>query len=176
MTAAATVDVAPLILTLAFDERSFERFDAMRRRHFPPHRNHIPAHLTLFHKLPGENEREIAQTLREVSRTSRPLGLQTSGLRFLGYGTAYEITSPALLALRKDLSARWQDWLTPQDAQGFRPHVTIQNKAPSGDAKALHAQLRATFTPFQASATGLLLWRYRGGPWEAAGEFPFAAV
>ena len=44
---------APLILTLALDERSFAFFDAQRRLHFPASRNLIPAHVTLFHHLLG---------------------------------------------------------------------------------------------------------------------------
>ncbi len=166
---------APLIVTLGFDEESFAVFDAARRRHFPPDRNHLPAHLTLFHHLPGDEEAAIAATLREATRDLPPIALAVTGLRFLGYGSAYEIDAPALSRLRQELANGWRDWLTPQDSQKFRPHVTIQNKAPAAAAKALFAQLQAKFAPFEAIGTGLLLWRYKGGPWEAAGEFPFAA-
>ncbi|GGD85933.1 hypothetical protein GCM10011390_00610 [Aureimonas endophytica] len=164
----------PLIVTLGFDAASFATFDALRRRHFPPARNHLPAHLTLFHHLDGEEEAAIAATLREASLARPPLPLAVAGLRFLGYGSAFAIEAPALVALRQDLAARWRTMLTPQDASPFRPHVTIQNKAPAGEAKALFACLQAEFTPFDATGTELLLWRYRGGPWEAAGAFPFA--
>ncbi|WP_152045601.1 2'-5' RNA ligase family protein [Aureimonas psammosilenae] len=166
---------APLILTLGFDERSFAFFDEARRRYFPPERNHIPAHLTLFHHLPGEDLADIAATLREVTVQMAALPLRVSGLVFLGYGSAYRLESPELTQVRKDLAARWAGRLTPQDAAGFRPHVTVQNKAPSREAKQLFAELQAGFQPFEATGTGLLLWHYRGGPWEAAGEFPFAA-
>jgi hypothetical protein len=44
----------PLILTLGLDRASFERFEALRRAHFPPALNRVPAHVTLFHHLPGE--------------------------------------------------------------------------------------------------------------------------
>lgn len=169
-------DAAPLIVTLEFDALSFERFQAMRVRHFPAHRNHIPAHLTLFHHLPGEEVREVAGVLRDATRDVPPIPLGATGLRFLGYGCAYEIQAPALVSLRTDLAGRFRPWLTPQDAQGFRPHVTIQNKAPAGEAKVLFADLSAAFEPFDATGTGLLLWHYRGGPWEAAGRFPFGGV
>ncbi|WP_182085724.1 2'-5' RNA ligase family protein [Aureimonas sp. ME7] len=163
----------PLILTLRFDEVSFERFDTMRRRHFPPARNHIPAHLTLFHKLPAERWAAIHRKLTTLASTAGPLPLRVDGLRFLGYGSAYTIQSPELKRLRADLAEAWAADLGRQDAQGFSPHVTIQNKAPSGEAKTLFADLKATFSPFDASATGLLLWHYRGGPWEPAGEYAF---
>ncbi|MAU97542.1 MAG: phosphoesterase HXTX [Fulvimarina sp.] len=164
---------APLILTLGFDAASFTHLDAMRRRHFPAERNFIPAHLTLFHHLPGEREQDIAATLRSVARDVAPIPLAVTGLRFLGRGTACEIHAPRLAELRRDLAARWRDHLTPQDAQGFRAHVTIQNKVPAAEARATFETLRAEFSPFAATGTGLLLWRYRGGPWEEAGTFPF---
>ncbi|TFF25589.1 2'-5' RNA ligase family protein [Jiella endophytica] len=164
---------APLILTLRFDEASYEYFEALRRQHFPPERNVIPAHLTLFHHLPGEKAPEIAATLREAARQTAQIPLTVTGLRFLGRGTAFEIAGPPLAALRRDLATCWQADLTPQDAQGFRPHVTIQNKMPADEARATYEALRAAFMPFEATGTGLLLWHYRGGPWEPAGTFPF---
>ena len=46
-------DVAPLILTALLEPDAAARFEAMRRAYFPPARNKTPAHLTLFHALPG---------------------------------------------------------------------------------------------------------------------------
>jgi hypothetical protein len=39
---------APLILALALDAASTTRFEALRREHFPPGRNLVPAHLAPF--------------------------------------------------------------------------------------------------------------------------------
>lgn len=169
----AMTDAAPLILTLRFDDESFAHFNAMRRRHFPRARNHIPAHLTLFHHLPGEAATEIARVLAKAAAGYEIMPLFVSGLRFLGYGSAYTIESEPLALLRAELAERWKAWLTPQDAQSFRPHVTIQNKAPASEAKLLFTDLDTAFRPFEARATGLLLWHYRGGPWEPAGDFSF---
>ena len=173
MPADAASEAAPLILTVRFDADSFARFDAERRLHFPPERNLIPAHLTLFHHLPGGELAAISRHLAELAARQTTFSLRVSGLRLLGQGTAYVIDSEALLRLRADLARRWSRELTRQDAQGFRPHVTIQNKAPPNKAKALFERLTASFEPFEATATGLLLWHYRGGPWEAAGEYAF---
>jgi hypothetical protein len=74
----------PLILTLQMDESSQEHFDRLREIHFPPERDYLQAHLTLFHKLPGERGAELAAELREVCRDQNPLTLATRGLRFLG--------------------------------------------------------------------------------------------
>lgn len=166
---------APLILTLRMDETSFEHFDGARRRFFPPERNLIPAHVTLFHALPGDQEPTIVRHLSDLAGQMDMFQFTVPSLRSLGRGVAYEIESPPLLALRRALADEWRHWLTPQDAQGYRPHVTIQNKVAPDEARALLETLRAGFQSFDGTATGLLLWRYRGGPWERAGAFGFNA-
>lgn len=169
-------DDRPLILTLRLDEPSFERFDRLRRRFFPPERNFIPAHLTLFHHLPGEREAQIAAHLRTVAQHAPPFTLDVTGPRSLGRGVAFALAGEALGALRGRLARDWADLLAPQDRQKFRPHVTVQNKVAPDAAWALHDALAQDFTPFTVQGTGLLLWRYRGGPWEAAGTFPFGGA
>ncbi|WP_426956929.1 2'-5' RNA ligase family protein [Muricoccus radiodurans] len=166
---------APLIVTLRFDAESFGRLDALRTAHFPPERNVIPAHLTLFHALPGAEEAAIAEGLAVACRASPVMRPRIAGLRSLGGGTAFVVEAPDLTRMRKDLAARWAEWLTRQDSQPWRPHVTIQNKVAPDAARALLEALRRDFHPWEATGEGLLLWRYRGGPWEAAGFFPFGA-
>lgn len=167
------MDYEPLILTLQMDSSSQERFDRLRELHFPPERNYLSAHLTLFHKLPGEQEAEICDDLEELCRDQTPFTLTTTGLRFLGRGVAYELSSPELASVRKDLARRWEPWLGAQDRQGFKPHVTVQNKVSSERARALHEQLQATFSPFEVGGVGLSLWRYLGGAWEPVGTHLF---
>ena len=165
-------DADPLILSLGFDEASFERFDGLRRAHFPAALNKIPAHLTLFHHLPGDRIAEVADAAAEATR--RPaFAVGVSGLRKLGRGVALSIDSPDLVEVRKQLATRFADVLTPQDRQGFRPHITIQNKVDPVEASVLHDRLAAEFAPWSARAEALLLWRYRAGPWEAAGRYDF---
>jgi hypothetical protein len=168
---------APLILTLALDDASFARFDAERRAHFPPERNLIPAHLTLFHALPGEEAPSILAQLAAAAQATPPLPLplplRVTGLRSLGRGVAYGIESEALLRLRAGLAAAWGAWLTPQDRAGWRPHVTVQNKVTPEEARATLATLQARFALWEGRGEGLLLWHSRGGPWEEAGRFPF---
>src|SRR6478736_2886397 len=46
------------ILTAELDPASFDWLDGLRRVHFPPARNLLPAHLTLFHRLsPAQTDR-----------------------------------------------------------------------------------------------------------------------
>ncbi|GAB5376119.1 MAG: hypothetical protein AcusKO_25810 [Acuticoccus sp.] len=64
--------------------------------------------------------------------------------------------------------------LTRQDREKFRPHITVQNKVSPQEAHATLDHLAATFTPFSATAEGLQLWWYRGGPWQPLAAVPFA--
>ena len=169
----ATEPTEPLILTLQMDELAQERFDRLRELHFPPERNYLRAHLTLFHKLPGERKAELSADLREICLGREPLTMTATKLLFLGRGVAYELSSPELAALRRELATRWEPWLGAQDRQGFRPHITVQNKVSPEEAKALHGQLLATFSPFDVGGVGLSLWRYLGGPWEPVGTHLF---
>ena len=96
-----------------------------------------------------------------------------TGVRFLGRGVAFELSSGELAQLRGSLADAWEPWLTPQDRQRHRPHVTVQNKVAPEVARALHARLSASFVPGEVEARGLGLWRYLGGPWEPVAELAF---
>lgn len=164
--------LTPLIVTLKLDEDSFAYFDGLRRDHFPAPLNHLSAHLTLFHNLPGEESEAVKGALLAVAPLS-PIEAQVTGVRSLGRGVAFTLESAPLNALRADLAGRWAHWLTPQDRQGFRPHVTVQNKVSPGEARALMAALTAGFSPFLAHGEGFQVWRYLDGPWALLDEVPF---
>lgn len=166
---------APLILTAAFDRPTFERFQAERRAHFPADRNKVPAHLTLFHALPASEGPSVAERCRQVTRGEPPIVARATGLFNLGKGVAYRIEAPALAHLRAELADAWTPLLTAQDRAGFHPHVTIMNKAEPAAAKVLLAALQPAFQPWSFTLIGFDLWRYLGGPWEAAGSFRFRA-
>lgn len=164
---------APLILTLQLDATTFTRLDELRQRHFPPDRNFLSAHITLFHALPGDQLAAIRQVVEEVTSATTPFPTAFPALRMLGRGVAVEVVSPPLQAVRRQLASVWQPWLTAQDRQKYQPHVTIQNKVNATEARQLFAELSATWAPLTGSGEGLLLWRYLGGPWQAEGEFLF---
>ncbi len=176
MSGGASRDPAPLILTLALDAEARERLDRLRAAHFPAERNHLRAHLTLFHHLPAMHEGTIRDDLAATSAARGPLTLRATEVRFFGQGVAYGFAAPELVALRGALAQRWWPQLNEQDRRPFRPHVTVQNKVPAAQALALYDELRALFTPFTIGGTGLLLWRYRGGPWGEAGAYPFVGT
>lgn len=161
----------PLILTARFDSDTEAWLEALRRAHFPPERNLIPAHVTLFHALPGEELDAIVAALAHEAVAARSTVARLGPPRSLGRGVALEVASPELAQLRARLAREWAPWLTRQDAQGWRPHATVQNKVSPEAARALLARLQTELAPREATATGLRLWHYRGGPWEAAAEF-----
>ncbi|HEY9736191.1 MAG TPA: 2'-5' RNA ligase family protein [Trichocoleus sp.] len=169
----ATDPSAPLVLTLKLDASTFEQLNDLRQKHFPPERNFLPAHVTLFHALPGDHIDEIRQTLQYVCAHALALPLALPELRFLGNGVAIEVHCPELMPIRQMLSEHWHPWLTNQDRRSLRPHVTIQNKVTSQEARALYNQMLETWQPLAGQGEGLLLWHYQGGPWELAGEFLF---
>ena len=168
-------DHDPLVLTVMLDADTQNWLDSLRRAHFPSERNLVPAHVTLFHALPGDEADAVLAALAEECRAAQPSAVRIGPPRFLGRGVALEVSAPEVAALRARLAARWRDQLTPQDRQGWRPHATVQNKVAPETARALHASLAAALPPRAATAEGLLLWRYRGGPWEPAGRFAFGA-
>jgi 2'-5' RNA ligase len=163
---------APLIVTLLLDDEAQGRFDRLRAAHFPRERNHLQAHVTLFHALPGEHLADVSRELAEVADRAT-FDVAVTGMRFLGRGVAIDLDAPELTALRRGLAGAFDPWLTGQDRQWSRPHVTVQNKVPPDVARALFEELSATFVPETVTARGLGLWNYLGGPWSPEGEFSF---
>ena len=144
----------------------------LRRTHYPPERNQVPAHLTLFHHLPPSLEAELRQRLSVYTATPPPRAT-VAGVIDLGAGTALRIQSEELEDIRADLAEAFRGLLTPQDAAPWRPHVTIQNKVEPKEARRLQERLRATFRPRPLDIRGLASWRYLGGPWEPIRQHVF---
>ena len=92
----------------------------------------------------------------------------------LGRGVAFRIDAPELIAVRARLAEAFGGLLTPQDAGGWRAHVTIQNKVAPNVAKLLLAELQRGFAPRAVEIAGLATWWYRGGPWEPLSRHMFA--
>lgn len=159
------MDSAPLIVTALFGPGDDGWLQEMRRAHFPPERNQVPAHLTLFHHLPPSLENELKRQLAAVTAAPPPPAT-IAGVIDLGQGTALRVESEALEEIRERLADQFHGLLTPQDQAPWRPHITIQNKVEPREARALQQRLRATFTPRSLAIRGLASWRYLGGPWE----------
>lgn len=166
----------PIILTVQFDEASNAFFQTMRQKHFPEPLNLVGAHLTLFHNLPGSEEDEILRAVASLAAKTPPFEVAVTGPMKLGRGVALSFASDTLTGIRAELASRFRDWLSGQDRERFRPHVTIQNKVAPHEAAALFDHLKATMPPFDATAEGIQLWRYDRGPWRPIAAVPFQAT
>src|SRR6476661_8214835 len=135
-------------------EADFARMDALRRAHFPPERNHLPAHLTMFHALPPSCEAELKRLLGQLARRPPPAA-RFSGVIDLGGGVAYRIASHDLEAIRAGIADHFHGSLTAQDDAAWKPHVTVQNKVSRNTAAALFGRLSAEFRPAPLILRGL---------------------
>jgi hypothetical protein len=165
---------SPLILTARISEIDLDPFDVLRKKHFPPDRNFLRAHLTMFHRLPGEHIETVIDELRYVCNGRASISAAVVGLRNLGAGVAFDIVSPALEEVRTALKAAFIPWLGSQDMQRWRPHITIQNKAARSSADALCRELGEAFRPSSIEIVGLDLWVYLQGPWRHEASIAFA--
>lgn len=118
-------------------------------------------------------EAELKERLRRETRGVKAPRARLAGLINLGRGVAFRVESDELAAIRARLAEDFAGTLTPQDAAGWRPHITVQNKVEPRDAKALLAELSAGFSPRPIEIAGLAAWWYRGGPWEEIGAWRF---
>lgn len=164
---------APLIVTAQLPRDLHARFTALRSAHFPPERNYLDAHVTLFHALPAQCEDEASSYLTRLAGEFAPVAGHVEGIMSLGRGTAVKLSSPAMLDLRDMIADHFLGMLTQQDQHRPRLHVTLQNKVSGKEAKALQAELAGTIAARPFAFRGLALHRYRGGPWEMIKEFAF---
>ena len=166
-------EIRPMILTAKIEEDAQKFFNQMRKRCFPTERNCLDAHLTLFHKLPYSEINKIYEDISEQIRNQEIMNATANGIMFMGYGSAYQIVCERLIKLHHHLQSNWSEWLSNQDKQKLRPHVTFQNKVKAVEAKATYEYEAERFEPFDFKIIGLELWFYDGGPWEYISSFSF---
>lgn len=163
----------PFIVTAELPGDIFSWADGLRRAHYPPERNHLAAHVTLFHALAPSLREEVLRYLPRVVGEHPPPEARISGLMDLGKGTALKIESPAMSALREDIAEHFHGMLTAQDDHPKRLHITVQNKVERAAALALQAELATRPIERRFRFTGIGLHLYKGGPWEPLGRWSF---
>jgi hypothetical protein len=161
-----------LIVIAAMGGSDFDRLDSLRRHHYPPDRNHVPAHLTLFRSLPPSAELEVRRSLaRAVSRPAPRA--EIVDVMDLDSGVALRVRSLDLEVVRDELAEEFRGLLTAQDTGRWTAHVTIQNKVAPREARALLAELRANLEPRPLAIKGLELVRYADPKWEPVAAWSF---
>ncbi|HEY0113685.1 MAG TPA: 2'-5' RNA ligase family protein [Allosphingosinicella sp.] len=164
--------LAPLIVTALFGDGDNGWLQELRRAHYPPELNRVPAHLTLFRQLPPSVEQELNGRLAAYAAAPPPRA-QIASVMDLGAGTALRVLSEELEDIRYDLMLALKGLLTPQDSGAWRPHITIQNKVDPRDARRLQSQLKGRFDGRPLSIKDLAVWRYLDGPWEPVRSHTF---
>ncbi|MGE3690200.1 MAG: 2'-5' RNA ligase family protein [Novosphingobium sp.] len=164
---------APFIVTAELPGDIFAWADALRRAHFPPERNKLAAHVTLFHSFAPSLRDELHRTLGRFAAEFSPPEARCEGLMDLGKGTALLIHSPGMLQVRAAIAEHFHGALTAQDKHEPRLHITVQNKVTPAEARALQHELAGSLhpRPFRFPALGLHL--YRETHWEPIGLWPF---
>jgi len=145
----------------------------LRRQYFPPERNQVPAHITLFHHLPGHCENEILADMQKIGREFRPPRARLASVMKLGNGAAFLIESEELQAIRTIVADDFFGLLTKQDQGRSRLHITVQNKVTAAVAKETYTALSTQFVPRSLTITGLQIFRYNGGRWDDIKSYKF---
>ena len=164
---------APIIITADLGKSDQAWANGLRRAHFPPERNFVDAHITLFHHLPPSPLPEIKSRLAGLVKNYPAPVAYLSDVMLFDKAVAFSVDSSELLAMRDQLAKAFYGLLIPQDQATPKLHITIQNKVEPPVAKALHAHLCAAFRPRPLAISGLSAHYYRGGPWEHIARWSF---
>jgi 2'-5' RNA ligase superfamily len=147
--------------------------NALRKQHYSADRNHVHAHITLFHHLPPAHLPEIKSRLAMITRQYPAPYAWLSDVIRLDRGAGYRVESPELLSMREILAEAFCGLLIAQDQGIPMLHITVQNKVEPAAARALYTQLSCAFEPRALNISGLTAQYYRGGPWQAIQTWPF---
>ena len=161
----------PLVITLKIDEPSQLFFDKQRTAHFPPHANYVPAHITLFHKLPSDNP--VIENGLTAFAKHLAFELNVTDIILQKTSVAYSIQSKTLQQIHAQMQQTFKPYLIRNDRKILTPHITIQNKVTAYKAYKTHALLLADFKPFVVQAIGYISWYYAKGYWEMKEEYLF---
>jgi len=170
MTAA---DRTPHIVLAVLPDAVQARLDALRRTHYPPERNRVPAHCTLFHAIPGMVSAELIQHLAALTAQTPPPRACIDRVIDLDSGTALGVLSPDLVVLRDGVADHFHGLLTGGDAVPLRLHVTIQNKVDRPTARALQRALGTSWRAVDTVIPALAVHRVVDGAWLPVGTWRF---
>jgi 2'-5' RNA ligase len=148
---------------------------SLRGKWFPEQRNKVPAHITLFHALPGSRIVQISQSLETITRRTRRFGVATGFIQksrngvFVNVGQGEE----RVKRIFEEVKDQFLECLSRQDMR-LRAHWTVMNK--EGDSKRVDDAYRDVEKSGTAEgiAKGLVLWRYeKNGTWSYERDFEF---
>lgn len=162
----------PLLITAELPGDVLAWADGLRRAHYPPEKNRLRAHVTLFHALPPSAGGEVRRLLGELSKGAPPRA-RITGIWDMGTGTAFDVASEEMTELHAAMAARFHGLLGWQDDRRLRLHITVQNKVSREVAKALQVELGACFLPRAFRFRGFGLYAWDEGLWRLISDYPF---
>ncbi|WWC73891.1 uncharacterized protein I206_107863 [Kwoniella pini CBS 10737] len=187
---------SPIILTLRLDKATHQLLTSLRSKYFPPHRNFLSAHVTLFHAIPSHRFDELDENLNKICNSKsgwdvffgEPEKMGNRGVYLIcrerPSNSVEKIHRELLSNLKKGIKSD-QDKLTNQDLQTMRkPHVTVLNKASNEEqvdiclkeVKEFFEGMRKDGQKegqHKGRAVGFEVWEYLGGPWKSIKEYTF---
>ena len=162
----------PLLVTAELPDDILAWADGLRRAHYPPERNRLQAHVTLFHALPPSAQAEVRGLLAEFSQRQAPFA-EITGLMDLGGGAAFAVASSDMVALHEQLAERLHGLVQQKDARPLRLHITVQNKVRREQALALQAELGRDLPQRSFRFRGLGLYLWDAELWRLSRIYPF---
>lgn len=162
----------PLLVTAELPGDILSWTDGLRHAHYPPEKNRLRAHVTLFHALPPSSEGEVRRLLSELSKQAAP-DARITGIWDMGRGTAFDVKSSGMAELHGAMAERFHGLLGWQDDRKLRLHITVQNKVTREAARVLQAQLESAFAPRDFRFRGFGLYAWDEGLWQPIADYPF---
>lgn len=172
-TSPVPVSRQPLLVCAELPDDVLAWADGLRRAHYPPERNRLRAHVTLFHGLPPSASDAVEDVLARLAARHAPPEARIAGLMDLGHGTALAVDSPVIAVLHAEIAAALHGLIQQRDARRLRPHITVQAKVGRAEAEALQRELRPRITSCSFRFRGFGLYRWDGALWNFAKLHPF---
>ena len=134
-------DQTSYVLTLLTDPAHNHCMNSLRKTYFPPQLNKIPAHITLFHALPGSKlESDVLPGIKQIASRTPPYRVRATNPFRLSHGAGIKVTDDIDHAndskrgrnmtriIHAELRKKWGEWLSEQDSTPPRFHYTVMNK------------------------------------------------
>ena len=138
---ADSTDQTSYVLTLLTDPAHNRSMNSLRRTYFPTALNRIPAHITLFHALPGSKlESDVLPGIKQMASRTAPYRVRATEPFRLSKGVGIRVADDIDHAndskrgrnmtriIHAELRKKWGEWLSEQDSTPPRFHYTVMNK------------------------------------------------
>jgi len=162
------------VLTLRTSDEIAQQMQWLRQRWFPADRLKVPAHVTLFHALPGSRLPQVEEQIMELTQQTPQFEISSGRVQRMRKGVLVNLRDgdAEVRYLFDTLRDNFYEWLIEQD-KSCKAHWTIQNKEEDQDRVD-----EAYWDTYRTGsclgwATGLVLWNYNDGHWVKEKEFEF---